>query len=133
MSSARRLTGVAGRWSAIHPWLAISVWLGCVVVLLAMGHLVGTRQLADADQSVGQSGVAEHMISKDFARHAGEQVLFESSGLRVSAPPYRAAIKDVLTRIEATGLVTQIQSPLDQRFANQISANRQAALLQFQI
>ena len=73
------------------------------------------------------------MISKDFARHAGEQVLFESSGLRVSAPPYRAAIKDVLTRIEATGLVTQIQSPLDQRFANQISANRQAALLQFQI
>jgi RND superfamily putative drug exporter len=73
------------------------------------------------------------MISRDFARHAGEQVLFESNGVRVNTPAFRAAIKDVLTRIEATGLVTQIQSPLDQRFANQISANKQAALLQFQI
>ncbi len=66
MSNARRLTGVSGRWSAVHPWLAISVWLGCVLVL------------------------------------------------------------------QATGLVTHIQSPLDPRFANQISASRQAALLQFQ-
>lgn len=104
-----------------------------MVALLAIGHLVGTRQLADADQSVGQAGVAEYMISKDFARHAGEQVLFESRELLVSAPAYRAAIKDVLARVEAAGLVTQIQSPLDPRFANQISANGQAALLQFQI
>src|SRR5215472_4677661 len=130
MHSSRRLTGVAGRWSATHPWLAISVWLGCVLALLATGHLVGTRQLGDADQSVGQSGRAEQMISRDFARHAGEQVLFESASMRVSAPAYRAAINDVLTRIKATGLVTQIQSPLDARFANQISANRRAALLQ---
>jgi RND superfamily putative drug exporter len=113
--------------------LAISVWLGCVLALLATGHLVGTHQLGDADQSVGQSGRAEQMISRDFARHAAEQVLFESTSLRVSSPAYRAAIKDVLTRVKATGLVTEIQSPLDRRFANQISANGRAALLQFQI
>src|SRR5215469_11138257 len=100
MNSGRRLTGVAGRWSATHPWLAIFIWLGCVFVLLATGHLVGTRQLADADQSVGQSGVAEHMISKNFARHADEQVLFESSSQRVTAPAFRAAIQDVVTKIE---------------------------------
>jgi uncharacterized membrane protein YdfJ with MMPL/SSD domain len=34
MSSARHLTGAAGRWSATHPWTAILAWLGCVVVLL---------------------------------------------------------------------------------------------------
>jgi uncharacterized membrane protein YdfJ with MMPL/SSD domain len=39
----------------------------------------------------------------------------------------------VLSRIEATGRVTQIHSPLDPAYANQISANRHAALLQFQV
>ena len=39
----------------------------------------------------------------------------------------------MLSRIQATGRVTQIQSPLDPRFANQISATRHAALLQFRI
>jgi putative drug exporter of the RND superfamily len=60
-------------------------------------------------------------------------VLFSSSSLRVSAPAYQAAIRDVLARIQATGRVTQIRSPLDPAYASQISANRHAALLQFQL
>jgi putative drug exporter of the RND superfamily len=31
MGNARRLTGVAGRWSAGHPWTAIAAWIGAVV------------------------------------------------------------------------------------------------------
>ena len=69
------------------------------------------------------------MISRDFPRHAVEDVLFESSSLRVRDLAHRAAIRDVLSRIQATGRVTQIQSPLDPRFANQISVSRHAALL----
>ena len=60
-------------------------------------------------------------------------MLFASSSLRVRDLAYRAAIRDVLSRIQATGRVTQIQSPLDPRFANQISVSRHAALLQFRI
>ena len=41
MSSARRLTGTVGRWSASHPWTAIAAWLGAVAVLLVAGHLAG--------------------------------------------------------------------------------------------
>jgi len=133
MSSARRLTGAAGRWSATHPWTAIIIWLGCVVVVLVTGHLAGTVQLSNPDQSVGQDGRAEHMISRDFSQHATEQVLFESSSLRVSAPAYQAAIRDVLSRIQATGRVLGVRSPLDPAYANQISASRHAALLQFQV
>src|SRR5215467_13795231 len=54
MGSAKRLTGTAGRWSAAHPWLAIGVWLGCVLVLVFTGRMVGTHQLSQADQSSGQ-------------------------------------------------------------------------------
>jgi uncharacterized membrane protein YdfJ with MMPL/SSD domain len=133
MSSARRLTGAAGRWSAGHPWTAIATWLGAVVVLVVAGHLAGTVQLPNGAQNVGQSGQAEQMISRDFPRLAAEDVLFDSAGLRAGDPAYQAAIRDVLNRIQATGRVTQVQSPLDPRFANQVSADRHAALLQFRI
>jgi uncharacterized membrane protein YdfJ with MMPL/SSD domain len=108
-------------------------WLGCVAALLITGHLAGTVQLSNADQSVGQDGQAEQMISRDFSQHATEQVLFDSRSLQVSAPAYRAAIRDVVARIQATGRVLQIHSPLDPAYANQISANRHAALLQFEV
>ena len=103
------------------------------MVLMVSGHLAGTLQLPYGAQNVGPSGRAEQMISRDFPRHAVEDVLFESSSLRVGDPAYRAAIRDVLDRIQATGRVTQIQSPLDPRFANEVSATRHAALLQFRI
>jgi uncharacterized membrane protein YdfJ with MMPL/SSD domain len=132
-SSSRRLTAVVGRWSAGHPWTAIAAWVGAVVVLMVAGHLAGTLQLPSGAQNVGPSGQAEQMISRDFPRQAVEDVLFESSSLRVGDPAYQAVIRDVLGRIQATGRVNQIQSPLDPRFANQVSATRHAALLQFRI
>jgi hypothetical protein len=73
------------------------------------------------------------MRVRDFPVRANEYVLVESGSLQVSAPAYQAAIRDVLGRIQATGRVTQIRSPLDPAYANQISANRHAALLQFQL
>jgi len=133
MGSARRLTGAAGRWSATHPWLAIAIWVACVVILLVTGHEAGIRQLDNTAYNVGQSGQAEQMMSRNFARHANEYVLFDSRMLRVTAPAYQAAIRDVQRRIEATGRVTQVRSPLVPRYSNQVSASRHAALLEFQI
>lgn len=133
MDSGKRLTGAVGRWSAGHPWTAIAAWLGCVVVLLVTGHLVGTAQLSQSETSSGQALQAAQMMNRDFTQRASEYVLFDSRSLQVSAPAYQAAIRDVLARIEATGRVTQVRSPLDPAFANQISASRRAALLQFQV
>src|SRR6516165_8077561 len=133
MSSARHLTGAAGRWSATHPWTAILAWLGCVVALLVTGHLVGTSQLPQSETSSGEALRAQLMINQDFTQHAHEYVLFDSRSLQVDSPVYQATIRDLVTRIEATGRVAQIRSPLDPAYANQISANRHAALLQFNL
>ena len=127
------MTGAAGRWSATHPWTAILAWLGCVVILLVTGRLVGTLQVPAEETGSGQTGQAQQMMSQNFPVRANESVLFESGSLQVSAPAYQAAIRDVLTRIQATGRVTQIRSPLDPAYANQISANRHDALVQFQL
>ena len=133
MGSARRLTGTAGRWSAGHPWTVIAAWVAAVVILLVTGHMFGTFQLPNSEQSAGQSLQAHRMMAKDFTQHASESVLFDSSSLRVSSPAYQAAIKDVVARIEATGRVTAIHSPLAAAYRNQISPSGRAALLQFQI
>src|SRR5262249_16572373 len=125
--------GVTGRWSASHPWIVVAAWIGGILVLLVTGHLSGTRQLSNAEMSVGQSGQAAHMISREFSQHASEYVLFESRSLRVRAPAEQAAIRDVLARIEETGRVTRIASPLDPRFAHQISPTGHAALLEFEV
>jgi RND superfamily putative drug exporter len=103
------------------------------VVLLVTGHLIGTFQLPQSQTGAGQDLQASEMMARDFPQHATEFVLFDSRGLPVGAPAYHAAIRDVLARIAATGRVTQIHSPLDPAYANQVSANRHAALLQFQV
>jgi len=133
MGSVRKFTGAAGRWSATHAWLAIGVWVGSVAILLVAGHLATTRLLSTTQESVGQSGQAEQMISRNFAQHANESVLFDSATLEVGSPAYQAAIRDVVARIDATGRVTQVRSPLEPGFRNQISADHHAALLQFQV
>lgn len=100
MASTRRLTGVIGRWSAVHPWTAIAAWLGIVAVLLLTGHLAGTIQVPAEETGSGQTGQAQ---------------------------------QDVLAGIPVTGRVTQIRSPLVPAYADQVSADRHAALLQFQL
>lgn len=121
---------MVGRWSAGHAWTAIAAWLAVVVVLLVAGHLAGTMQVPTEETGSGQTGQAQQMMSRDFPLRANEYVLFESGSLQVRAPAYQAAIRDVLDRIQATGRVTQVRSPLVPAYANQISANRHAALLE---
>ncbi len=133
MSSVRHLTGAAGRWSARHPWTVIAAWVAAVVILLVTGQMFGTAQLPNSESSAGQSLQAQRMMAMNCPQRATEYVLFDSQRMRVSSPVYRAAINDVLDRIQATGRVTQIHSPLDPAYANQVSPTQRSALLQFQI
>ena len=133
MGSAQRLTGTVGRWSATHPWTVVASWLGAVVILLVTGHMIGTSQLPTSQQSAGQSYQAQQMMARDFTEHAHEYVLFDSASTRVSSPAFQSAIRDVITRLEATGRVTQLRSPLDPADRNLVAPTGRAALLEFQI
>ncbi len=105
-------------------------WLGAVIVVLVAGHFAGTVQLAAADTGAGETGIAQQMMARDFTQRASEEVLFESSA-STSSPAFRAAVRDTIARIEATGRVTSVQSPYDPRYAGALGAH--AALLGFQL
>ena len=52
----------AGRWSANHRKTAILGWLAFVVLALAIGQAVGSKQLSDIDGFTGESKRAEQTI-----------------------------------------------------------------------
>jgi putative drug exporter of the RND superfamily len=92
--------------------------------------MAGTVKLPASETGSGETGVAQQMMSRDFPQRASEYVLFESK-LPTGSPVFRAAVTDTIARIEATGRVTGVQSPLDPRFAGQEAPH--AALLQFEL
>ena len=61
MSSKSPTVRVA-RWSATHPWRAIGLWVAFVVAAIALMSTVQTKQVADEDFRVGESGRAAAMI-----------------------------------------------------------------------
>ena len=76
---------------------------------------------------------AQQMMSRDFTGHANEYVLFDSQSLRVGSPAYQAAIRDVLSRIQATGRVLRFVRRSTPGSRTRSPRHRAAALLEFQI
>ncbi|WP_329482354.1 MMPL family transporter [Kribbella sp. NBC_01484] len=52
------------RWSAVHPWRAIGLWLLLVVVAVGMSVAIPKQQTQSKDEWVGQSGQAAELIEK---------------------------------------------------------------------
>ncbi|MER6301361.1 MMPL family transporter [Kitasatospora sp. NPDC001539] len=69
----------AARWSAVHPWWAIAIWVAFVVGALVVGGLTGTRQATASDLSIGQSGRAAAIArSGGLQERAVENLLITS-------------------------------------------------------
>ena len=102
MSANKGITGKVGRWSARHPWTAISLWIAFVATAVVIGGAVGTKKLTEAESASGESGVAARTLDKaGFKLQPGEQVLVQSKTLRASDPAFRAVVNDVITRLDA--------------------------------
>jgi RND superfamily putative drug exporter len=126
-------TGKLGGWSARHPWRAIAAWLIMVAVAVLAGRAFGTVKLTQADAGNGGSGQAQAAINRAFPQQATEQVLIHSASESAGTQTFRAAVADVITRIEATGEVTNVRSPYSAGDTAQISHDRHSALVQFAV
>jgi RND superfamily putative drug exporter len=110
--SRRRSASVrAARWSATHPWRAIALWLAFVAACFAVGQAAGTHEATNLDQTVGESGRAEHWLHyAGMDDPAKESVLISSrSGALDSAAADRAAA-DVTRRFGALPAVAHVDA-----------------------
>jgi RND superfamily putative drug exporter len=127
------LAGRAGRWSAAHWKTATVGWIALVVAAVAIGGVVGTKQLGDDDAAPGESGRMATLLDESFDRPAEESVLVHSDALTVKSPVFAAAVKDLVARISATGVAANVRSPLAPANAEQISADSRSAVVRFDI
>ena len=127
------LAARAGRWSAAHWKTATFGWLAFVLLALAIGSVVGTRQLGDNEGIPGESGRAERILDESFETPAAEIVLLQSDTLTAKSSAFRAAVDDVVRSVSALPAVTNVQSPLERGNTDQISADGRSAIVLFDI
>ncbi len=128
----QNLAARAGRWSAGHWKIATFAWLTFVVVAIALGTLVGTKKLTDAEQGTGETAHAQTILADaGFKQPASESVLVKSTSLSATDPAFRTAVNEVLAKLKDFPQVTNLQSPLARDAAGQISKDGHAALVQF--
>ena len=124
---AKGLAARAGRWSSEHRKAAIFGWLAFVVISLAIGMGIGSKQLEDHDRFQGESAAAEKAIADAGMKPpAGESILLRSEKLTTDDPGFRAAIADVEHRVENVSVATNVH-------AGTTSKDGHAALVTFDV
>ncbi len=101
-----------GGWSARNWKKALFGWLAFALIAIVVGSAVGTR-MADNENSPGEAGRAEKMLSKaDFEGPPVENLLIQSSELTVSDAAFRATVKDLVRRLESSNGVSRVRTPV---------------------
>lgn len=131
--AGRSLAARAGRWSAQHRKKAIWGWLAFAFIAFAIGSAIGTETQTQAQSGVGESGRAARTVDNNFPKHQVEQVLVQSKAATAGDPSFRALVGDVQRRLAAVPYTKSFESPYKPGNAGQISADRHAALLRFEI
>ena len=90
------------RWSAEHPWRAMALWTVFVIVSIAVGTAVGTKEATDGG-NVGETARAQQMIEAgDFPDDPTvERVLVTSRDGALDPTKATAALTDAATRMRA--------------------------------
>lgn len=130
----RNLAARVGRWSVHHRKRAIAGWLAFVIVSLAVGGAVGTTTLTGADTQPGEAGRAARAVEDAFPQQASENVLVQGrGGVTATDPQFRAAVGDLVARLERTSGVRDVVSPYAPGAAGQLSADGRSALVTFEL
>src|SRR5262249_7314772 len=133
LKKSNNLAARMGRWSAGHWKTAVFGWLAFVVAALAIGQVVGTKQIDQNDSNVGQAHRADHML-----RDAGFQidpqteiVLVQSKTVTAQSPAFRAVVDDVVNTVQPSASIKNLRSPYDPGHADQISADGHTAMVEW--
>jgi RND superfamily putative drug exporter len=123
-SASRGPTVRIARWSATHPWRAVTIWLALVVSCIAIGQAFSLRQISDTDTASGQSKQALQMLNGAHLRDpATETVLITSRHGALRAGEAKAAAADVTRRMRTLPAVAAVDAPVT-------SADRSAVMVQ---
>ena len=137
MSPLQRSNNIAarmGRWSATHRKKAIFGWLAFVVLSVAIGAFVGTKQIDQNNSNVGEAHRADQMLL-DAGFQIDPQtefVLIQSKTRTFDDAAFKSVVQDTIVAVQPHRAVfTNLKSPLDPRNRTQVSKDGHTALVEF--
>ncbi|MGZ4346786.1 MAG: MMPL family transporter [Gaiellaceae bacterium] len=137
MSPLQRSNNIAarmGRWSATHRKKAIFGWLAFVVLSVAIGAFVGTKQIDQNNSNVGEAHRADQMLL-DAGFQIDPQtefVLIQSKTRTFDDAAFKSVVQDTIVAVQPHRAVfTNLKSPLDPRNRTQVSNDGHTALVEF--
>jgi RND superfamily putative drug exporter len=115
-----------GRFSAAHWKTATFGWLAFVLVVFALGSVVGAKQVDQNAPGPGESGRMQKILDEGFKQPAGESVLVQSRSHRAGDAAFAAAIRDVVSGVSHVPAVQNVH-------AGPVSKDGHSALVEFDI
>jgi len=137
MSPLKKSNNVAarmGRWSASHWKTAVFGWIAFVILAIAAGTAVGTKQIDQRDANVGQAHKADQILKQAGfqADPQTEIILVQSQTQTIKDAAFRATIADAVATVKPFARhYKNLYSPLAPAHADQISADGKTAMVEF--
>jgi uncharacterized membrane protein YdfJ with MMPL/SSD domain len=99
-----------------------------------IGNFVITQKMIVFETSgPGESGRADTILYEDFKQPSGESVLVQHPELLASNPEFKAAVRDVITRVGSVDAIAKVESPFDADNTGQVSDDRHSVLVGMEI
>src|SRR5215475_3763202 len=114
MSGRHNIAAVVGGWSARHRVVAVAGWVVFVVVALMLGSWAGQRHMTEDQYAKGDSARAIQILDEAGLKPPAAEMFLVTGVGDTSTPALRAAVADLVARLQATGQVTDVVDP----FAN---------------
>src|SRR5919198_4901424 len=138
MSPLKRSNNIAarmGRWSASHWKTAVFGWLAFVILAFGLGMKVGTKNIKEDDSGTGQSHRADQILKDGFPQSDSltEIVVIQSKKLTINAAAFRSTVNDVVAAVKGNPAIENVKSPLDPANADQVSTDRQTAMVTWEM
>ena len=109
----RNLITRTARWSAVHPWWAMTLWVVFVLGALVVGGATGTRAATNSDLSIGQSGRSTEIAkSGGLQDRAVENILVTPYEGKLDPERARAAAADAATALKGEKGVASVGAPV---------------------
>jgi len=122
----RNIAAAIGGWSARHRLVAIIGWVVFVGISATLGSMSGQQQMTADEYMEGDSAQAIRILDDAGLNvPAGEMFLITSPG-PATEPAVRAAVADLLQRLNATDLLTEVRDPYD---SGLVSADNHSVLV----
>jgi uncharacterized membrane protein YdfJ with MMPL/SSD domain len=115
VSEKRNLAGAMGGWSVRHRVAAVFGWLMFVAIAMTIGSVSGQHQMTEEQYATGDSARAIQILDDaGLKTPAGEMFLVTTTGSPATSPHAMAAVSDLIRRLQATSVVTEVDDPYGQ-------------------